>query len=262
MTSPQRTLVFAACCAQAFLCDRAPVRLRGWMLLTQALVPLYDGSPWVRSATQLRHGLAQGLLHGLSLALPLLVAQWCDECASRGNRTLARCSAPIMALALDYANSTARQWLVAVAVYIAMLAATGPVHEPFGAAHLLLLGSALAGVLLGTAQRRSPFGPAWSEMALVSAAMVAVGGSATLVAVDATEAALVIAYAAVSLMTHSLVRDLFRLFGFEPLKMTAFLTARRAATVALEKWITAAPVAETAAAVSALIGSWSLSGRG
>jgi len=244
-----RVTAFFGCLIQAFVINRAPPGLVPWLFLAQTIAPLYDHHTvkW-HSRQRLLDALIQGSLHASTLVLPV-IAFWINpRTAAGGNLTIAKSLAPLVALALHTFRGTTLSLIVAAIGASCTVISMGGANVVSVPAMLCLVASCVAGVLLGMAQRRSQHGPCWTEMTLISVAALLWTTSHGPVELSRAEVAGLGLHVALSVSVHRSMCQLFESLSRDPVEITAFLSVRRATTVMLEKWISAAPVHQSFAA--------------
>jgi len=254
----ENAITIALCCFQAFILNRYRSDLFPWLLLAQTVAPLYDEHR-IRYKTykELQIALIQGVLHALSIFTPMLAGELCAPSIDRGNRTLTRSIAPIMALALFYRDSTVWQWVTSLVAYVALLGSTGTSIDYLETpecilAHVLLLFSSFCGVLLGVVQREGAY---WTEMTLVSSFVLAISGG-----VYGTDAAmehipLIVSHTIFSVYVHRRMRTMLDKMRQDPVSVTVILSTRRALTVLIEKWFVSGSLLEQILALLAVLSS-------
>src|SRR6056297_26055 len=244
---------WAVCCAQAYLFSSADRHYHSWMLVLQTLAHISPTVSIRRTFSGSLHALLQGTLFGLSIALPVVAETLCPECTTRGNRTLARCTAPLFALLIQYTSATARQWIYSLAAVPLITVAVGPDMQIFSLSFVALLTATACGVLLGLAQKHSPYKIMWNETALVALCFVVTTFDFPRLAMSVQEAIFGLVYFAVSIECRLLIGALFEHLDYNPLSVNGFLCFRRASTVLLEKAFSGAPASEMSAAAAVVL---------
>lgn len=232
--------ITALCCAQAWLLERLPDK--SLLVTVQAAAPLFDGQI---PASQVHRAVVvlQGSLFALSLLLGALAQRSDPYYGGAAMNALIKSLAPLMCIAIK-GDTRSRNWLAALGSFGGIVLATGThawlVLTPDAlTAYSLLFAATLAGVALGLVQEY--YGHCWREMSLVSALICA--GAALYDKHEPTpQLALELAlYGTLSFFVNRAMRQYTTSVHQSAFWLGMALNERRAVTIALGAWTSAAP---------------------